>query len=102
MIARRIKGVWVYSLKKEGMCSPFFKKHIAKHSGDKAVEDPTVNKFLLDTIYDKNFKRTIMANYTKKDYLKFRETLIKKARNTVYFPELIWYLEEWNSLFGVS
>lgn len=63
------------------------------------VEDKNIEKYLLETIWNLDFKKK-MDLWSKKDYLDFRDELIRKSFATVYFGNLVDSLSEWNLKFS--
>ncbi len=54
-----------------------YSKHFYFTDEYDSAEDKNVEKFMLDTIYDEEYQKK-MDLWTQKDYLEFRDELIKK------------------------
>jgi len=70
------------------------------NEGNEPRYDDDIVKQLTSTLYDKKFQEDMMDFWDKKQFLKFRDDMIKLTFETVYHPEAIWYLENWNINFN--
>jgi len=70
------------------------------NEGNEPRYDDDIVKQLTSTLYDKKFQEVMMDFWDKKQFLKFRDDMIKLTFETVYYPEAIWYLENWNINFN--
>jgi len=70
------------------------------NEGNEPRYDDDVVEQLTSTLYDKKFQEDMMDFWDKKQFLKFRDDMIKLTFETVYYPEAIWYLENWNINFS--
>ena len=70
------------------------------NEGNEPRYDDDIVKQLTSTLYDKKFQEDMMDFWDKKQFLKFRDDMIKLTFETVYYPEAIWYLENWNINFN--
>ena len=70
------------------------------NEGNEPRYDDDIVKQLTSTLYDKKFQEDMMDFWDKKQFLKFRDDMIKFTFETVYHPEVIWYLENWNINFN--
>ena len=65
------------------------------------VEDKNLENYMFETIYDKEFQKK-MDVWSKEEYIKFRDELIRKIFPTIYFRELVDRLSEWNLKFSIQ
>ena len=65
------------------------------NEGNEPRYDDGIVKQLTSTLYDKKFQEDMMDFWDEKQFLKFRDDMIKLTFETVYYPEVIWYLENW-------
>ena len=63
------------------------------------VDDKNLEKYMLGTIYDKEFQKE-MDVWSKEEYIEFRDELIRKMFPTAYFPGLVDSLADWNIKFS--
>ena len=70
------------------------------NEGNEPRYDDDIVKQLTSTLYDIKFQEVMMDFWDKKQFLKFRDDMIKFTFETVYYPEAIWYLENWNINFN--
>jgi len=66
------------------------------------ANDKSIEKDLLETVYDENWKKNHIDIWSKEEYEKFREKLIRRVFPTIYFPELVNRLSEWNLFFSLK
>ncbi len=71
-----------------------------KNEGNQPRYDYHVVNELTSTIYDKEYQKNAMDTWDKKQYLDFRDKIIKLTFETVYYPEAVRYLENWNIKFS--
>jgi len=71
-----------------------------KYEGNEPRHDDDIVNELTSTLYDKKFQESMMDGWDKKHYLEFRDKIIKLTFETVYYPEAVWYLENWNIRFS--
>jgi len=74
--------------------------HHWQEEGNEPKYDDEIVKELTSTIYDKEFQKNAMDTWDKKHYSEFRDKIIKLTFETVYYPEAVWYLENWNIKFS--
>jgi len=65
------------------------------------VEDKNLENYLLETIYDKEFQKK-MDVWSNEEYMEFRDKFIRKMFPTIYFPEIVDRLSEWNLKFSIQ
>ena len=71
------------------------------NEGNEPRYDDDIVKQLTSTLYDKKFQEDMMDFWDKKQFLKFRDDMIKHTFETVYYPEAIWYLKNMRSLVSI-
>ena len=71
-----------------------------KSEGNEPRHDEDIVKELTSTLYDKEFQKNAMDAWDERRYFEFRDKIIKLTFKTVYYPEAVWYLENWNIRFS--
>lgn len=70
-----------------------------KDQGNQPKQNELVEDELYRSLYDREFERNALNNWSKKQYLEFRKSMIDLTFETIHFSEVIQRLNRWNALF---
>jgi len=73
--------------------------NIWKEKGNEPRYDDKIVEELTSTIYDKKYQN-MMDGWDREKFVEFREHIVELTFETVYFPEAVFYLENWNIKFS--
>lgn len=70
-----------------------------KENGNTPILNESIEDELYQTLYNKEFRKNALSFWTPKQYLEFRKKMLESTFKTVYFSEVIVWLNKWNALF---